>query len=203
MRLGVYGGTFDPVHYGHLLLAEQCREQCGLDEVWFMPAAAPPHKEGVEITEAKHRVCMLDFALAGCPELKVSELELERGGLSYTVDTLQQLSDEDSSRELFLLVGMDSLVDLPTWREPERILQLATIVAVNRRSQHDTDAELAAFSACRQITPLAEKRIVLAEMPDIDVSATDVRNRVRDGMSIRFLTPRPVATYVAEHGLYR
>jgi nicotinate-nucleotide adenylyltransferase len=202
MRLGIYGGTFDPVHYGHLLLAEQCREQSALDEVWFVPAAAPPHKENVEITSAKHRVNMLDFAVAGCPELKICELELERGGVSYTVDTLQQLSDEDPSRELFLLVGMDSLLDLPTWREPERILQLATVVAVNRRSQHSSGAEQSALSACRQITPAAEERIELAEMPDIDISATDIRSRVRAGKSIRFLTPRPVAMYIAEHGLY-
>ena len=203
MRLGIYGGTFDPVHYGHLLLAEQCREQCELDEVRFVPAASPPHKHDARITSARHRVNMLEFALAGCPELTVSEIELRRDGPSYTVDTLQQLTDKQSAVELFLLMGMDSLADFPTWREPARILELATVVAVNRRSQHDHPAQQAALSASEAISRGAAQRIRLVTMPDIDISATDIRLRTQQQRSIRFLTPRPVAMYIAEHQLYR
>lgn len=203
MRLGIYGGTFDPVHFGHLLLAEQCREQCQLDEVRFVPAASPPHKDDTTITSAKDRVHMLDFALSGCADLTVSDLELRREGPSYTVDTLQQLTDEDDSRELFLLMGMDSLVDFPTWREPGRILELATLVAVNRRSQHNVSMQQTAVATLEQQFPRSADRIRIVEIPDIDISATDLRRRTGEGRSIRFLTPRPVAMYIAEHHLYQ
>lgn len=203
MRLGIYGGTFDPVHYGHLLLAEQCREQCELDEVQFVPAAIPPHKEDADITAGKHRLNMLDFALSGCPELTISDIELRRTGPSYTVDTLQQLVDEDTDLELFLLMGMDSLVDFPNWRRPDRILELATLVAVNRHSLHDEASQGAAVAAIERLAPDARQRLKIVEMPDIEISSTDLRRRVREGRSIRFQSPRPVAMYIAEHGLYR
>lgn len=203
MRLGIYGGTFDPVHYGHLLLAEQCREQCVLDEVRFIPAAIPPHKHEAEISDGQDRLHMLEFALSGCPELTISDIEMRRSGRSYTVDTLQQLADEDVDRELFLLMGMDSLVDFPTWRQPERILELATLVAVNRRSLHEDPARAAAVAAVEQIAPRAGERLKIVDMPDIAISASDLRRRVREGLSIRFQTPRPVAMYIVEHSLYR
>jgi len=199
MRLGIYGGTFDPVHYGHLLLAEQCREQCALDEVWFVPAGQPPHKEAMGITRAEARIDMLDFALAGMPEFVVSRMEVEREGPSYTVDTLQALVDEDDSCELFLLIGADSLSDLSRWREPQRILELATVVAVNRGPFDEQ--QLRDEVAC--LGEDAMDRIRLVEMPGIDISASDIRRRVREGRSVRFLTPRPVAHFIAEQGLYR
>lgn len=132
MRLGIYGGTFDPIHYGHLLLAECCREQCQLDQVWFMPAEVPPHKQAQPLTAGRQRVEMLQLAIGGHEAFAVSRLELERGGVSFTVDTLAQLHQEDPTRELFLLLGADSLLDLPNWREPERICSLATLVVVGR-----------------------------------------------------------------------
>lgn len=202
MRLGIYGGTFDPVHYGHLVLAEQCREQCELDEVRFVPAASPPHKDDEGITAARHRRNLLEFALAGCPELSISDIELRREGPSYTVDTVQSLVDEDPQRDLFVLMGMDSLVDFPTWREPQRILQMATVVAANRRSVHDNQACRQALDAFEQFGSGARDRVRIVEMPDIDISATDIRRRCREGRSIRFLTPRPVAMYIHEHVLY-
>ncbi|MCA9075603.1 MAG: nicotinate-nucleotide adenylyltransferase [Planctomycetaceae bacterium] len=199
MRLGIYGGTFDPVHYGHLLLAEQCREQCALDEVWFVPAGVPPHKQGDGITPAKDRINMLDFALAGMPEFSISRIEVDREGPSYTVDTLQHLVDADDSRELFLLIGADSLTDFPTWREPQRILELATLVAVNRgdfdEQQLRADVE--------RLGSQATDRVRFVEMPGVDISATDIRDRAKAERSLRFLTPRPVVHYIVEHGLYR
>ena len=118
MRLGIYGGTFDPVHFAHLLLAEQCREQLALDAVWFMPAANPPHKPGIGITPAEHRVAMLELAMAGHPAFHVSDLELRRGGTSFTVDTLAELHRGDPALELVLLIGADSLVP-PNWPQVE------------------------------------------------------------------------------------
>src|SRR4051794_34655399 len=132
MRLGIFGGTFDPIHLGHLVLAEQCREQCQLDEVWFVPAAQPPHKLSAAITPAKPRCDMIEFAIAGNSAFRLCHIELNRDGPSFTVTTLEQLHTEGPTRELFLLIGADSLRDLSHWREPARIMELATIVAVNR-----------------------------------------------------------------------
>ena len=132
MRLGIFGGTFDPVHYGHLLLAECCREQCRLDAVWFLPAAVPPHKQRRELTPAAERIEMLELALAGNTAFSVCRYEAERGGVNYTVDTLAHFHEEDPGRELFLLLGGDMLADLPNWRDAARIVELALPVAVCR-----------------------------------------------------------------------
>src|SRR6476620_7357600 len=118
MRLGLYGGSFDPIHYGHLLLAECARETLSLDEVWLMPAAVPPHKQTRELAPAKHRLAMLQLALAGHEQIKSSQLEIDRGGISYTVDSLAAIHELHPDATLFLLMGPDSLNDLPTWREP-------------------------------------------------------------------------------------
>src|ERR1700676_3229696 len=132
MRLGIFGGSFDPVHYGHLLLAECCREQCRLDQVWFVPAHLPPHKQTVSLTSGEHRATMLRLATGGNEAFVVATLELERGGVSYTVDTLATVAASEPGAELFLLLGSDSLADLPTWHEPQRICELALPVAVRR-----------------------------------------------------------------------
>jgi nicotinate-nucleotide adenylyltransferase len=198
MRLGIFGGTFDPVHYGHLLAAEQCREQCRLDEVWFVPAAVPPHKTGVEISPGKARAEMLELAVAGLPQFRVSRMELERGGPSYTVDTLAALRQVDPSRELFLILGADSLGDFATWREPRRIAELATILAVNR-GLVTPDVGAAAQHLGREF----QARVQVVEMPAVDLASTDIRRRVREGLSIQFMAPRPVELYLRQHDLYR
>jgi nicotinate-nucleotide adenylyltransferase len=196
MRLGVFGGTFDPVHYGHLLLAEQCREQLALDSVWFVPAAVSPHKQGLPSTSAAHRAAMLELAIAGHPAFCVCDEELRRGGPSYTVETLDALHRDDPSRRLVLLIGADSLADLPTWREPARILELAEIAAVNRgRGAAQLDAVL-------PVLPQAASRVTLVQMPAVELSATDLRGRAAAGRSLRYLTPRPVEEYIREHRLY-
>jgi nicotinate-nucleotide adenylyltransferase len=199
MRLGIFGGTFDPVHFGHLVLAEQCREQCALDEVWFLPSGSPPHKDDNGISDGEQRADMLEFAVAGHSAFKVNRLELKREGTTYTVDTLSSLMADDASRELFFLIGGDSLNDLPTWREPWRIAELARIVAVNRGDRPIADVE----PLRAQLGDEVAERITLATMPGIDLSSTDIRQRVRAGNSIRYMTPRAVEAYIHEHGLYR
>src|SRR6478736_2747786 len=139
MRLGLYGGSFDPVHYGHLLLAECARETLALDEVWLLPAAVPPHKQTRELAPAKHRLAMLDLALGGHEQIKSSRLEIDRGGVSYTVDTLTNIREQQPGATLFFLMGADSLHDLPTWREPARICDLATIAVVRRGGAPEPD----------------------------------------------------------------
>ncbi len=195
MRLGIYGGTFDPVHYGHLLAAEQCREQCRLDKLWFVPAASPPHKLGETITLGARRAEMLELAVAGMPQFEVNHLELNRQGPSYTVDTLAQLRADDPERELFLLIGADSVDDFSTWREPQRIAELSTLVVINRGR---TPPDLSRLAEC-----CGDREPIVVQMPGIDLSATDLRQRVGDGRSIHFTTPRAVEAYIHEHRLYR
>lgn len=197
MKLGLFGGTFDPVHLGHLLLAETAREACGLDEVWFVPARIPPHKQTAAITSPKARLEMLELAIAGHPQFRVDDLELRRDGPSFTVDTLRHLHDQRPADDLHVIIGADSLADLPTWKEPLEILRLAVVIAVNRgRSVPDLPAALENFGDA------ASERIHLVEMPAVDISATDLRDRCRSGKSIRYQVPRPVELYIQQHHLY-
>lgn len=201
MRLGIFGGSFDPVHYGHLLLAEYCREQCRLDAVWFTPAHQPPHKQNAELTEPRQRVEMLQLAIGGHTAFAVCTREIDRGGVSYTVDTLNELADEDPRRELFLLLGADSLVDLPGWREPGRVCELATPVVVRRPGAAEPDYGCLADLVSPE--RLAYFREYQVQMPQIDLRSREIRRRVAAGLSIRFQTPRAVEQYIATAGLYR
>ena len=196
-RLGIYGGTFDPIHYGHLLLADRCREELQLDEVWFIPAGVSPHKVGKPLSPGKARVQMVEFAVSGFPEFRVSKIELERTGPSYTVQTLEQLRAADPSRELFLLMGADSVAEFASWREPQRILELAHVVAVNRAGEQPDLSNVAPL--CQAVG----RSIRVVEMPAVDFAASDIRARVAAGRSIRFLTPRPVEMYIRANRLYQ
>lgn len=206
MRLGLFGGTFDPVHYGHLLLAESAREQCHLDAVWFVPAATPPHKQEAVISPGRTRQEMLELAVAGHEAFSVCPLEIERAGVSYTVDTLEQLAAAEHGAagarpELFFLMGADSLHDLINWRQPQRICELALPVMVRRPGAGELD-----FSGLNGlVTParLAEIRDHVVTMPLIELSSSDIRARVAAGQSIRYRTPRAVEEYIRAQGLYR
>ena len=195
MRLGIYGGSFDPVHYGHLLLAEQCREQCQLDEIWFVPARQSPLKVSIP-TLGKDRVEMLRFATSGQREFVVSSLELDRDGVSWTVETLRQIKRLRPDDKLFLLIGADSLRDFPSWREAEEIAALSTLVAVNR-------ADCPAESFVTGLSETIRRKVRFVTMPGLAISASDIRSRVADGRSIRFFVPRAVEEYIRQHGLYR
>ncbi|MBM3969675.1 MAG: nicotinate-nucleotide adenylyltransferase [Planctomycetes bacterium] len=198
-RLGIYGGSFDPVHFGHLLLAETCREACELNRVLFLPCGQSPHKPHGAIATGQQRAEMLEFAIAGDPRFGVCRIELERGGPSYTVETLRQLREEQPDSELFFLMGADSLVDLPLWREPQAILQLATIVAVNRGYRPPPDWS----SLESRLGPSVRDRVRLITMPAVDLSATEIRERARAERSLRFQVPRAVEEYIRQNGLYR
>ena len=187
------------MHLGHLVLAESCREACELDEVWFVPAACSPHKLNVKVSSGKTRLDMLEFATAGEPAFQVKTIELDRGGTSYTADTLAQIHDAHPDVELFFLIGADSLVDLPTWREPKRIVELATVVAVNRGDQPAPDIA----SVEHRLELGSNQRLRSVQMPAIGISANIVRERVEGGRSIRYLVPRAVEAYIHEHQLYR
>jgi nicotinate-nucleotide adenylyltransferase len=201
MRLGLFGGTFDPVHLGHLLLAEYCREQCRLDAVWFVPAAEPPHKQRPDLTPADERVEMLRLAIGGHEAFSISTREIERGGVSYTIDTLLELAAEDASRQLFFLLGGDSLADLPRWREPAHICELAMPVVVARPGSPPPD--YGSLAPLLSSARLEEIRAHQVEMPQIGISSREIRRRVAAGQSIRYQTPRAVEKYIETAGLYR
>ncbi|MDP2953988.1 MAG: nicotinate-nucleotide adenylyltransferase [Chloroflexota bacterium] len=236
MKVGVLGGTFDPIHLGHLIVAEDARERLGLEVVYFVPAGQPWLKarrrrpfEGLlrqapstgsgqrqeavratpelvegQITPGPHRLAMLRLALAGHPAFKVATLELERPGPSYTVETMQTLRDELGKKaELFFLLGWDALAELPRWREPARLLGLCPsaeglcqVVALRR------PGSLPPWDALEAALPGARDRIKLLEVPLIEISSSDIRERVRQGLSIRYLVPEAVGRYIQEHHLY-
>jgi nicotinate-nucleotide adenylyltransferase len=201
MRLGLYGGSFDPVHYGHLLLAECCRESLALDEVWLIPAAVPPHKQGRERAAAKHRLEMLELALAGHEQIKASRLEIDRGGVSYTVETLAEVNTLHPAASLFLLMGADSLKDLPTWRQPDRICALSIPAVVRRGGAPAPDfSVLAPLVSPERLSMI---RAAQVQMPLVELSSTELRERAAAGKSLRYRTPRAVEKYIETHGLYR
>ncbi|MCP4783104.1 MAG: nicotinate-nucleotide adenylyltransferase [Fuerstiella sp.] len=198
MRLGILGGTFDPVHYGHLLLAETCRVQLSLEQVRLVPAGSPPHKTGRNITDGEARADMVQLAVSGYPEFVVDRREIEREGQSFTVQTLADFKHEFAGAELFFLMGADSLRDISTWREPDRIFELATVVAVNRPGL----PELTHSQVVDWVGEDLAKGVTTVAMPGTDISATDLRQRVRDGLGLRFLVPRAVEAYVDQHSVY-
>lgn len=197
MRLGVFGGTFDPVHYGHLVAAEEVRYRLRLDKVLFVPAGMPPHKLDHDITPTRHRLAMLELAIASNPGFALSRVDIDRHGPCYTVDTLALLHEEyGPGTELFFLMGMDSLADLLTWKEPERLIRLAWIVVVGRPGfQADVD-EL------DKVLPGAAERICIVDTPLMEVSSSDIRQRVRVGAPIRYQVPEAVEAYIRAHRLY-
>jgi nicotinate-nucleotide adenylyltransferase len=191
-RLGVLGGTFDPIHIGHVLLAQFVRERLELDLVLFVPAADPPHKEERrDLAAAADRWAMVELAIEGLPGCRGSRLELDRPGKSYTVDTLQELRRLHPESELYLIIGTDNAPQLPTWYDLQGILALCTVVAGSRLTEGAPD-----------LGPLAS-RLRRVETPVIQVSSTEVRRRVESGLPIRYLVPDKVEAYIRQRGLYQ
>jgi nicotinate-nucleotide adenylyltransferase len=201
MRIGVFGGTFDPVHLGHLILAEQCREQAALDEVLFIPAYQPPHKPNQHVMPFHHRVEMLALAVAGNPAFRIDEIEKRQGGLSYTVRTLTELRGARPGDELYFIIGSDCLPQLSTWREPVRILELANLLVAARPGAELWSAEQ--LRASLGMAPEQPLHLQVVEVPLIDTSSTDLRRRAAAGRTVRYLVPRAVECYIATHHLYQ
>ncbi len=199
MRVGILGGTFDPIHMGHLIIAEEARERIRLDEVIFMPTGQPWLKAGRRISPAHHRLEMVKLAIGSNPFFRDSAMEIERSGPTYTLDTLLDLRKElPSSAEIFFVVGLDSLKEFHRWHEPERVLTLCTLVAVNRPGFLKGDLGLL-DSGTSEIM----EKVLFLESPLIDVSGTDIRRRVANGSSIRYRVPQAVEEYIYTHGLYQ
>ncbi|MSQ94499.1 MAG: nicotinate (nicotinamide) nucleotide adenylyltransferase [Gemmataceae bacterium] len=201
MRVGIFGGTFDPVHLGHLILAEQCREQAKLDQILFIPAALPPHKQQQPLTSFAHRAEMLTLAISGHSAFRVDELEKERAGPSYTVHTLTQLHEQLPGDEFCFILGSDSVHDLPIWYQPQRILELATLLVVARADWPVFSVqELKAKLQLNEDFPL---RYQIVEAPLITIASRAIRRRIGEGRSVRYMIPRAVEAYIEDKGLYR
>ena len=201
MRVGVFGGTFDPVHMGHLIVAEQSREQAPLDQVWYVLSARPPHKLDQPLTPFAQRAEMLALALAGQPAFRVEEIEKDRPGPSYTADTLDDLDRLHPGNEWFLLMGSDTLADVPSWHEPDRIAARAEFLVATRPGSSGVLMEH--LRASLRLTGDTSLRMQVVEAPLIEISSRDLRRRVAEGRTIRYLVPRSVECYIQAKRLYR
>ncbi len=196
MNIGVLGGTFDPIHIGHLIIAEEARVRLGLSKVLFVPAGQPWLKQDRDVTAAVHRVEMVGRAIADNPYFELSTLEVERSGPSYTVDTLTMLHKQLGGRtSLFFILGRDTLAELPLWKEPEKVVQLCRLVVPPRLGSRDLK------HLEKAIPGLLDKVIQLA-MPVIGISSSEIRQRMAQGLSIRYLVPPEVEKYITEQKIY-
>jgi nicotinate-nucleotide adenylyltransferase len=194
MKVGLFGGTFDPIHLGHLIVAESVRVDFGLDRIVFIPTCVQPHKSKAPEADADSRIRMARSAVEGLPEYSVSDAEIRRGGISYTLDTLKwfQQNDSGGGDDFFWIVGMDSLIDMKDWKNPEAIFELAGVLVAARPGFDDSLVE-----------SWIKVKARLLETPRIDISSTEIRNRVRSGKSIRFRVPEKVERLILDGGLYR
>jgi nicotinate-nucleotide adenylyltransferase len=198
-RIGVFGGSFDPVHMGHLTIAQDAVEQLELDRLIFVPAAVPPHKQGRTLADGRYRFEMLQLATESNLSFEVSDMELQRGGVSYTFDTMTQVQFEHPGAELFFIVGIDSLTILHTWRNVEQLLEMCTVVPFARGGE-----DAARVAGQIQLPEPWKTKLLdrLIRIHEIEISASDIRMRLAEGLSIRYLVPSEVEMYIAEHGLY-
>ena len=194
--VGILGGTFDPIHNGHLGIAEEAREALGLERVLLVPASSPPHKPGRPVTDAAHRLAMVELAIADNPAFAVSRLEVERGGASYSLDTLEALRADGVEQPWFIL-SAEALAGFPAWREPDRILALCRLAVVPRGGYDPLDRAWVA-----ERFPGREDRVTFLPGPLLPISGSVVRRRAAVGRSVRYLVPDAVARYIADHQLY-
>jgi nicotinate-nucleotide adenylyltransferase len=199
-KIGVLGGTFDPIHLGHLIVATEARRKLGLSYVLFVPAGNPwlKLKEEKKISPAEHRLAMVRLAIKGNPHFKASTMELDRPGPSYSIDTVLELKKKlGPEAEIFFIVGPDALAELPKWKEPVRLIEVCQMVAIDRPGYAEVN-----LRTLDRLVPGASKRIMKLDVPQIDISSTDIRRRVAEGLPIKHLVPESVEKYIKNHRLY-
>ncbi len=198
-RIGVFGGSFDPVHMGHLTIAQDAVEQLELNRLIFVPAAVPPHKLDKRLADGRHRFEMLQLATESNLSFEVSDMELQRGGVSYTFDTMTQIQFEHPGAELFFIVGLDSLTELHLWHRVNDLLELFTVVPFARGGE-----DPARVAENIRLPGEWKDRLMgrLIRIHEVEISASEIRMRLAEGLSIRYLVPPEVEMYIAEHGLY-
>ena len=199
-RLGIMGGTFDPVHYGHLVTAETARAQFSFDKVIFVPSGYPPHKMGQEITEARHRYLMTVLAVATNIFFEVSRIEIDRQGYSYAIDTVSQLRERFGlGWEVYFITGADAVLEILTWKNIEHLVEMCTFVAATRPGFDLSVLD----NKLEQISPMAKDKFLTFEVPALSISSTDIRQRVAEGRPIKYLLPESVERYIYINSLYK
>lgn len=191
-KIGIYGGTFNPPHVGHLITAEYVKEYLGLNEIVFVPSFISPHKQEGEELSVSHRLAMIQHAIDGNANFRASDFEIKRQETSYSIVTVEHFKKEFPNDEFYLIVGMDNYLTFHLWKEPERIMEIALLAVMNRPNYPRKINEV-----------IGTKKTVFVDVPDIDVSSSDIRFRVKSGKSIRYLVPFSVERYIREHNLYK
>lgn len=199
IKTGILGGTFDPPHLGHLAMAEYARCALDLESVWFLPAGRIPHKDSAHTLPAAERLAMTRLAVAGNPAFRVEPLEAESGRFSYTFETLELLRQREPNRDFVFILGADSLDYMERWREPARIFRCCTVAVVGRTGFSKSRVEAKRQALAEQFGAVTR----LVEMPRLEISSTEVRARLRQGLSVRYLAPDSVLAYIQERGLYQ
>ncbi|MBO8168794.1 MAG: nicotinate-nucleotide adenylyltransferase [Thermoanaerobacteraceae bacterium] len=197
-RLGIMGGTFDPIHYGHLVTAEEARGRFNLDKVVFVPSGKPPHKKGYRVTEARHRYLMTILAVATNPYFEVSRVEIDRSGYSYTVDTVNQFYEHFDDVELYFITGADAILEILTWKNVEELLSKTNFIAATRPGIELTQLD----EVVKKLPVPAYDVIHPLEVPAMAISSTDIRSRVAEKRSIKYLLPEAVEHYIYKNRLY-
>ena len=198
-RVGILGGTFDPIHVGHLMTAEAVRDEYHLDKVIFIPAAVPPHKQNQDVTEAMHRYVMTVLATCSNPNFEVSDIEMNRPGPSYTIDTIRELLERfGEDTEFYFITGADAIQEIHTWDRIEELLEMCHFIGASRQGcLPDVNQIKASFGE------LGKRKIHRLETPELEISSTDIRNRIKKGYSIKYIVPTAVEQYIYKQGLYR
>ena len=198
-RVGILGGTFDPIHVGHLMTAEAVRDEYHLDKVIFIPAAVPPHKQNQDVTEAMHRYVMTVLATCSNPNFEVSDIEMNRTGPSYTIDTIRELLERfGEDTEFYFITGADAIQEIHTWDRIEELLEMCHFIGASRQGcLPDVNQIKASFGE------LGKRKIHRLETPELEISSTDIRNRIKKGYSIKYIVPTAVEQYIYKQGLYR
>jgi len=195
-KIAIMGGTFDPVHYGHLVTAEAARCGFALDKVVFVPSGRPPHKQERKISPAEHRLAMTQLAIATNPSFEISRVEIDRPGYSYAVDTVAAFHDlYGREAEIYFITGADAILEILTWKNVDRLMENCHFIAATRPGFQLSDME--------NILPRFRGKIIFMEVPALAISSTDIRDRVRRGRPIKYLLPEAVEEYIYQHGLYR
>jgi nicotinate-nucleotide adenylyltransferase len=202
VRIGIMGGTFDPIHYGHLIAAEEAKDKFAMDKVLFIPSGDPPHKKNYKVTPAELRYAMTLLATVGNPKFDVSRIEINRKGYSYTIDTLREIRENCPEADYYFITGADAILDILSWKDPKELLRLCKFIAATRPgyclNQLDRVMAKLGYGSWRE-----EKLISILEIPAVSISSTEIRLRVQNGQSIRYLVPDEVLQFIMKNKLYR
>lgn len=199
MKIAVMGGTFDPIHYGHLVVAEAARAKFNFDKVIFMPTGSPAHKQEMDVTEGYHRYQMTVLATSSNPYFEVSKIELERMGITYTIDTIKELKRLFGDIKIYFITGADALLEILTWHKVEELFSICEFIAATRPGFHKKDME----QKLKEISSKFRENINMLDIPALAISSTHIRKRVSEGEPIKYLLPESVEQYIYEKGLYR